>query len=402
MRDRRALWLFGLLAFCGALREANAALILGDRISLTPTTFALPINVIDAVGLTSWTFDLTYDPTDVLINTACDPFAGDPYCSLMTGPVTEGDFFAAGAPFNLLVPGFIALDPATQAQSGSLFGVHGAFGGFGPAPSGSGTLAYIQFTLLGGGDSPIDVGGDDPPVTPVAEPGTLALVSLGIFALGSLRLRRRGLLPVTLLLVSGSAVAQVQPPVVEPPTEILQPTVVQPPPVGYPPTTAVSAAGPYLATPAWDQTLATNVRFVILTNLNGDAVLDRETGLVWARQSAFARNSFEMFWDDAQDACHNQVIAGRGGWRLPTAAEFQTLIDFTIPETPNQPRLPAGHPFLLPSAQFVPDYWTSEISDIDDGEVFFVKIVPGTVNRYAAVFTSLDATKAALCVRGRE
>ena len=54
-------------------------------------------------------FDLTYDPTDVQVNASCDPFNGDVYCSLLTGPITEGDFFASGAPFNLLVPGFIQL-----------------------------------------------------------------------------------------------------------------------------------------------------------------------------------------------------------------------------------------------------------------------------------------------------
>jgi hypothetical protein len=180
----KAFWVLALLLLGAAGREASAALITtGTRITLSPTTFALPIEVVDAVGLTEWTFDLTYDPSDVLINTACDPFGGDPYCSLNTGPVTEGEFFAAGAPFNLLVPGFIALNPVTLAQSGVLFGVHGAFGGIPPGPSGSGTLAFIQFILLGDGDSPIDVGGEDP--TPVSEPGALALLAIGLFVLGA-------------------------------------------------------------------------------------------------------------------------------------------------------------------------------------------------------------------------
>jgi hypothetical protein len=178
----KAFWALALLLLGGAGHEASAALITtGARITLSPTTFALPIEVVDAVGLTEWTLDLTYDPTDVLINTACDPFGGDPYCSLNTGPVTEGGFFADGAPFNLLVPGVIALDPLTLVQSGFLFGVHGAFGGIPPGPSGSGTLAFIQFILLGDGDSPIDVGGEDP--TPVFEPGALALLMFGLLAL---------------------------------------------------------------------------------------------------------------------------------------------------------------------------------------------------------------------------
>ena len=145
------------LLFCGVVREASAEFIsLGSRIALTPTTFVLPIYMNDAVELTEWSFDLTYDPTDLQINTGCDPFGANLYCSLITGPVTEGDFFAAGAPFNLLIPGFIGLDPVTFEQSGSLFGVHGLFGGLLPGPSGAGVIAYIQFLQLGDGGSVID------------------------------------------------------------------------------------------------------------------------------------------------------------------------------------------------------------------------------------------------------
>jgi hypothetical protein len=194
----RAIWVFALLLLGGGGREASAALITtGTRISLSPTAFVLPIEVVDAIGLTEWTFDLTYDPTDVLINTACDPFGGDPYCSALTGAVTEGDFFSGGAPFNLLVPGIIALDPVTLAQSGFLFGVHGAFGGIPPGPSGSGVLAFIQFTLLGDGDSPIDVGGGD--TTSVPEPGALALLAIGFLALGAGELRRSRRLALAIL-----------------------------------------------------------------------------------------------------------------------------------------------------------------------------------------------------------
>ena len=124
------------------------------------------------------------------VNVGCDPFGGDIYCSLMTGPVTEGDFFAAGAPFNLLIPGFVELDPITFEQSGRLFGMHGAFGGIPPAPSGNGILAYVEFTLLGTGDSPIEHDGTVVS-TSVPEPGSLALLTAGLAWMGLFRRGRR-------------------------------------------------------------------------------------------------------------------------------------------------------------------------------------------------------------------
>src|SRR5215469_11712416 len=84
-----------------ATRAGATTLSVGSRITISPTTFAVPIEIGGAVQVSSWQFDLHYDPADVQVNTACDPFS-DIYCSLLTGYTTEGDFFAAGAPFNLL------------------------------------------------------------------------------------------------------------------------------------------------------------------------------------------------------------------------------------------------------------------------------------------------------------
>ena len=49
------------------------------------------------------------------------------------------------------------------------------------------------------------------------------------------------------------------------------------------PAQAVDAAGPYYAEPAWDQKIAAAARFLVLTNWESQAVLDKETGLVWER-----------------------------------------------------------------------------------------------------------------------
>ena len=193
---RASVWLraLGAMLLLGAGQQQAHALPItfGTRIELTPTTFALPIEVTDAVEVSEWSLDLTYDPTDVQVNVGCDPFGGDSYCSLITGPVTEGDFFAAGAPFNLLLPGFVELDPVTFTQTGRLFGMQGTFGGISPGPSGSGTLAYVEFILLGSGDSPIVGGGDGNGSVSVPEPGTLALLVTGLAWLGGRRLLTRG------------------------------------------------------------------------------------------------------------------------------------------------------------------------------------------------------------------
>ena len=101
-----------------------------------------------------------------------------------------------------------------------------------------------------------------------------------------------------------------------------------------------TANGPYYATPSWDQQLSASTRFIVLLNWNSEAVLDRETGLVWEKTPASIvdiRN-----WGDAQDTCNRKNIGNRFGWRLPTIQELATLLDGSL----SPPLLPAGHPFI--------------------------------------------------------
>src|SRR5947208_1713602 len=91
------------------------------------------------------------------------------------------------------------------------------------------------------------------------------------------------------------------------------------------------AAGPYYATPSWDQTLPASTRFVVLSNFNSAAVLDRETGLVWERVPS--TNKFDggppigqfggLF---AKEHCGSLTIANRKGWRLPNVHELLSLV----------------------------------------------------------------------------
>lgn len=98
-----------------------------------------------------------------------------------------------------------------------------------------------------------------------------------------------------------------------------------------------TAAGPYYPTPSWDQKLPAATRFIVLTNWNSEAVLDRETGLVWERSP----DTRQTDWLEARYACANKEVGRRQGWRLPAFVELSSLRD---PSAPNL-TLPAGHPF---------------------------------------------------------
>ncbi|MCR5864079.1 DUF1566 domain-containing protein [Aquincola sp. J276] len=100
------------------------------------------------------------------------------------------------------------------------------------------------------------------------------------------------------------------------------------------------APGPYYASPSWDQQLPAASRFIVLSNWNAEAVLDRETGLVWQRQPLAAVEDNVS----AQVLCRLATTGGRGGWRLPSGTELGTLWDPN--PTAAATGLPAGHPFI--------------------------------------------------------
>ena len=116
-----------------------------------------------------------------------------------------------------------------------------------------------------------------------------------------------------------------------------------------------TAVGPYYATPSWDQKLqcdtqATCPRFIVLSNWNSEAVLDRETGLVWDRSPVASG----FIWSSAVSTCVARTTGNRFGWRLPTVNELASLFD---PSATNVPFLPSGHPFNgLPTGST--SFWT--------------------------------------------
>ena len=91
-------------------------------------------------------------------------------------------------------------------------------------------------------------------------------------------------------------------------------------------------------------------RFVILPAFNSEAVLDKESGLVWERspQTASAR------WIAARRTCIEKNVGGQKGWRLPSLEELTSLVDPSV--APPGPTLPPGHPFLTVRSTV---YWSA-------------------------------------------
>ena len=129
-----------------------------------------------------------------------------------------------------------------------------------------------------------------------------------------------------------------------------------------------TAVGPYYAVPSWDQTLPAGSRFIVLSNFNNDAVLDRDTGLVWVKSPG---NTSGGNYVAASDRCRNLIVGNHMGWRLPTVTEMTSLIDPSQPIS--APQLPPGHPFVnVPTG----NYWTATESVYQKGFAYYVNINP--------------------------
>lgn len=136
-------------------------------------TFAINLHVTDVVKLTSWQFDLAYDPSILHANW-----------------VTEGPFLSS-AGTTLFIPGVI------DNTAGLISLVAASFMDLSP-PSGSGVLAAVHFTALRSGISPLtasnvflDFSNSGFTITNgsvgVSEPSTALLLGLGALLFGGRR-----------------------------------------------------------------------------------------------------------------------------------------------------------------------------------------------------------------------
>ena len=139
-------------------------------------------------------------------------------------------------------------------------------------------------------------------------------------------------------------------------------------------TNLAQAKDPYYHVPSWDQKLGCTPgkcpRFLVLTDWgSSEAVLDKETGLVWERAP---EADGLADWYQAHGHCNQLKTGDRFGWRLPTVQELASLFDPT--GTVSQ-ALPPGHPFTL--AQGTNDYWSATSSNVNPTQAWTVYFSTG-------------------------
>ncbi len=161
-----------------------------------------------------------------------------------------------------------------------------------------------------------------------------------------------------------------------------------------PPSSAVNGSGDPLPTtqtlPSWDQILSASERFKLV--MGGDAVLDKQTGLVWEQSPDTTNHVWEENFTAPVDArlhCLRLGTGGQSGWRLPSIHELLSLL---VPGNPTGgPDLSPGHPFTNVQSA----YWSATTN------------AAAPTNAWAVNFNSGDlATPAKMrsfsvwCVRG--
>ncbi len=112
--------------------------------------------------------------------------------------------------------------------------------------------------------------------------------------------------------------------------------------------------------------------------MGGEAVLDKQTGLVWARNTDLLSKSVP--WAEAVQFCESVQIGGKKGWRLPTRDEVISILD----TTQSNPALPDGHPFTKMreykyGGKSLLEYWTSTEYEGDKKNAWTVYISNGMV-----------------------
>ncbi|HKR11667.1 MAG TPA: DUF1566 domain-containing protein [Pyrinomonadaceae bacterium] len=121
---------------------------------------------------------------------------------------------------------------------------------------------------------------------------------------------------------------------------------------------------------AWDQT--STARFQVIAPLASQAVLDRDTNLVWERSPSTGA----FTWFGAHDRCNRLVVGNRMGWRVPTIQELTSIL--SIGSAPDN--LELGHPFINPPTLGLV-IWSSTASAVNANNAWGMNL-PGNVGGF--------------------
>lgn len=153
-------------------------------------------------------------------------------------------------------------------------------------------------------------------------------------------------------------------------------------------TAVVSSEEAHARDTLWGMVLSSNQRYEDVADFNGEAVLDRETGLIWEQ----CPGQTTRLWDQAVFGCYSKTVGGRKGWRLPTVEE---LLSFGTPG--NEPFLPNASPFC--STTGVIAYWAMTTDPVNPDYAFVVQNT-GAPGNIGTGFKGTGVAHSAWCVRG--
>lgn len=136
----------------------------------------------------------------------------------------------------------------------------------------------------------------------------------------------------------------------------------------------------------WQQTHPAAERFAILTGFMNEAVLDKDTNLIWELSPKPTR----VTWNEARTTCITRSTGGQKGWRLPAPTEMRSLVGPAV-DSPI-PNIPPGHPFLniQPTS-----YWTVVPEENQPSYARYVDAFLGNVLSFIKIYTY-----PVWCVRG--
>ena len=116
--------------------------------------------------------------------------------------------------------------------------------------------------------------------------------------------------------------------------------------------------------------------------MGGEAVLDKQTGLAWARNADLAGGT--KAWQEAVKLCQDLEIGNRKGWRLPTKEEMITILDTSR----SNPAFPDGHPFenVKTGSTAESSYWTGTTYEGNSNSAYYIAIHVGRVSDELKLF----------------